>query len=220
MSPQVRHLIIFSDNAAGQNKNRVVFALLQELANSKCDVVTINFPIPGHSFLPINRDFAILEKKRRKVDRAIAPSTWTIFIKEAKIAQPFELVFVEKAFTDNLAPDHTTIVRVKDYKNALNPLFHPRANIADIRGLQFTRGLVVLACTEYDVGFVHDWNPYVAHVSPATLHEAKEGANHAYDENTFLAVPNNAKNDVNMLLDYVDLPQNVIFYDSIQLNYV
>jgi len=34
----------------------------------------------------------------------------------------------------------------------------------------------------------------------------------------FLNINPNARNDVNQLLDYVDLPQNVTFYESIQNN--
>jgi len=67
IQPGVRHVIIFADNSAGQNKNRFVLTLLHSLCYTHCETVTVYFPVPGHSFLPIDRDFAILEKKRKKL---------------------------------------------------------------------------------------------------------------------------------------------------------
>jgi len=59
-----RHLIVFADNLAGQNKNWFVLGLFQFLCNNIFETVMIHFPTPGHLFLPIDREFAILEQKK------------------------------------------------------------------------------------------------------------------------------------------------------------
>jgi len=63
IGPEVRHIIFFADNSPGQNKNRFVLSIMQNFCNTICETVTVHFPTPGHSFLPIDRDFAVLEKK-------------------------------------------------------------------------------------------------------------------------------------------------------------
>jgi len=66
-----QHLTLFMDNAGGQNKNRFMFAFCQYLAYTRFVTVKKIFPVPGHSFIPIDREFAVIEKKRCKLDRAI-----------------------------------------------------------------------------------------------------------------------------------------------------
>lgn len=62
-----RFLHLFCDNCFGQNKNRYVFLFLRNLVISgKFEKVYINFPVPGHSFMACDRDFATIEKCRRK----------------------------------------------------------------------------------------------------------------------------------------------------------
>jgi len=210
-----RHLVVFADNSAGQNKNRFVFCLFQHLCNTVFETVTIHFPTPGHSFLPIDREFAILEKKRRKIDRVISSSTWNTLIREAKIQDPFELVFVENAFTDNLQPDQTPIVRVKDFKAVLTPILSHRANLAHLKGIQLTNGLVAMAYENFETGFIEPWNPFLETTTVEMLNHAILNAPMKYNNETYLPVPPNARNDVNELLEYVDIPQNVTYYESI-----
>ncbi|CAG4953463.1 unnamed protein product [Parnassius apollo] len=57
-------LEIYCDNCYGQNKNKYVFAFLDNLcALGKFETASIYFPIPGHSMMPIDRDFALIERK-------------------------------------------------------------------------------------------------------------------------------------------------------------
>nr|CAH7751893.1 unnamed protein product [Callosobruchus chinensis] len=62
------HLIIFSDGCSGQNKNHVMvyfqYMLVHVLKLFK--KITHIFPMRGHSFLPNDQDFALIEKKKKQ----------------------------------------------------------------------------------------------------------------------------------------------------------
>lgn len=67
--PEHTHLDLFCDNCFSQNKNRYLFAFLDQLcAHNTFQKVTISYLIPGHSMMPIDRDFAMIERKRIKTD--------------------------------------------------------------------------------------------------------------------------------------------------------
>jgi hypothetical protein len=57
-----KKFIIFSDNAFSQNKNRFLWAYYFYLTTiGKLDVITIYYPIPGHSFMEFDSDFGRIE---------------------------------------------------------------------------------------------------------------------------------------------------------------
>lgn len=65
-----KHLHIFSDGCAGQNKNHTVIRLCAALVTlGRFQTINQYFPIRGHSFLPCDRDFAVLKQKIKKTDR-------------------------------------------------------------------------------------------------------------------------------------------------------
>ena len=64
--PEVIHVKLFMDNSVGTNKNRFVFAMLQSLALTRFETIEVVFPIVGHSYMPIDRSFAIIEKSKKK----------------------------------------------------------------------------------------------------------------------------------------------------------
>ncbi|KAF2906166.1 hypothetical protein ILUMI_00004 [Ignelater luminosus] len=60
-------LHIFTDNCGGQNKNAVVLHFFMSLVrNDTLSKIVYYLPEPGHSFLPCDRDFAQIEKKKRR----------------------------------------------------------------------------------------------------------------------------------------------------------
>jgi len=79
LRPNIKHIVIFMDNSAGQNKNRYFFSLCQNLVNTSCDSVKVYFPIPGHSFMPIARDFAVLEKNKKRSIELSSHQNWLQF---------------------------------------------------------------------------------------------------------------------------------------------
>ena len=66
LSSKIRKQHIFADNCFSQNKNRYLFSYLYAAAHLKLDEVYIHNPIPGHSRMPCDRDFAHIEKKTTK----------------------------------------------------------------------------------------------------------------------------------------------------------
>ena len=83
MSPHVRTLHLFSDNCGAQNKNfSMVCYLFTLIKSDKFSQIFHHFPIPGHSFLPCDRCFGLIEKERRRRDRIHVPSEWESLVKK------------------------------------------------------------------------------------------------------------------------------------------
>ena len=62
-------LIAWSDTCGGQNRNFIIASFwLRVLAKFDINSVIHRFPISGHSFLPNDRDFADVEKAKKKKD--------------------------------------------------------------------------------------------------------------------------------------------------------
>ena len=59
-----KKLRVFCDNCAGQNKNKfIVLMALQQVHQQKLTRVEFIYLVSGHSFLPCDRSFGIIEKK-------------------------------------------------------------------------------------------------------------------------------------------------------------
>lgn len=87
-----KHLVIWCDNCGGQNKNRILlFTLIFLVANGVFRTVEQKFLVSGHSFMPCDRDFALVEK-RKKVSKAFVPSDLHEIVKSARYAPPFNVV--------------------------------------------------------------------------------------------------------------------------------
>lgn len=90
-----RSLVIFSDGCPGQNKNYVMLHFLYSLVHvlKIVDSVEYVFPMRGHSYLPNDSDFALIEKKKRRLERAERPEDWDKIILNARTKPtPFHLV--------------------------------------------------------------------------------------------------------------------------------
>lgn len=89
---QKKHLLLWSDNCAGQNKNRMVIFVLVFLAlHEVFETIEYNFLISGHSFMACDRDFALIEKRKR-VMKAMVPNDLHDVITSAKYDPPFEVI--------------------------------------------------------------------------------------------------------------------------------
>lgn len=70
ISESVTHLHIFSDGCGGQNKNHCVIRMCMALIDlGRFKTVNQYFPIRGHSFMPCDRNFAVVKKNIKKNDR-------------------------------------------------------------------------------------------------------------------------------------------------------
>ncbi|XP_039283499.1 uncharacterized protein LOC111052342 isoform X2 [Nilaparvata lugens] len=73
-----KKLVIFTDNCGGQNKNWNIMSLWSHLVRSKrFESIEHYFLITGHTFLPSDRDFAIIEKYHTKhCQNVYNPEQW------------------------------------------------------------------------------------------------------------------------------------------------
>ena len=84
LSPETTELVLFSDNCASQNKNKTLIRYLFSLTYSnRFQKITHNFPERGHSFLPCDRDFGNIEKKKRLITRLHSPEEWHSLVKKS-----------------------------------------------------------------------------------------------------------------------------------------
>lgn len=82
----VKTLYLFSDNCSSQNKNYALVQYLYSIIQTKkygIETIIQRFPEPGHSFLPCDRCFGQIEKRRRKIGRVFVPQTYQNMVKES-----------------------------------------------------------------------------------------------------------------------------------------
>jgi len=122
MDQTVENVYIFSDNCSSQNKN---FALTQYLYR----IVTKNlygikniihrYPEPGHSFLPCDRAFGLIEKNRRKLERIYLPEEYKELVKGT--CKKFHIIDVKQDmilnYSEHLKPLFKKTVTNKDKAN-------------------------------------------------------------------------------------------------------
>ena len=65
----VKHLDLFSDGCRGQNHNHTMLRYLFTLVDqNRFQSIIFHLPIRGHSFLPCDRQFAVIERMKHKKD--------------------------------------------------------------------------------------------------------------------------------------------------------
>lgn len=116
--PEQRILHLFCDNCFSQNKNRFLFVFLDQLcANNIFETIEVFYPLPGHSMMPVDRDFAVIEKQRLKYDKVDNPEFYVNLIKNCKKTNPFDVVFVQHSLRSNgCLNEGDRIIKVKHYK--------------------------------------------------------------------------------------------------------
>lgn len=108
---QERKLILWSDRCVGQNNNKNILSLYMYLIRlGYFSEVHQKFMITGHSFLPCDRDFALIER-RKKVRYAMVPKDWKKIISEAKLGKPFLITEMEQVNFKDLEVIQKTIMK-------------------------------------------------------------------------------------------------------------
>lgn len=97
---------MFSDSCPGQNRNHTLVRFLMSLTIiQRFRVVNVYFPVRGHSFLPCDRDFGVIKRVIRRLDRIYSPEEYNNIIRTAKKKQPlFEVKPIESE-------------QIRDFKN-------------------------------------------------------------------------------------------------------
>ncbi|CAH2002700.1 unnamed protein product [Acanthoscelides obtectus] len=94
----VDHLVVFTDNCPGQNKNWQLMAFWLQLVKEKWfKTITHHFLVTGHTHLPSDRDFALIEKRHRKyAPEVYSPEGWHKIIKDANNKNPFKVTVMQQ----------------------------------------------------------------------------------------------------------------------------
>ncbi|CAG9792679.1 unnamed protein product [Diatraea saccharalis] len=80
----IRNIRLVADGCGGQNKNCIVLGACSKwlLENQNISSIELVFPVTGHSYMPADRQFGIIEKKIRKMDTIVHPDEITDVISE------------------------------------------------------------------------------------------------------------------------------------------
>lgn len=96
--PTTKKLIVFTDNCGGQNKNWGILCLWQQLVKEGIfECIEHRFLTVGHTHLPSDRDFALIEKyKRNRVRQVYVPEDWYEAVKNSKRTNPFHVTVLNQ----------------------------------------------------------------------------------------------------------------------------
>lgn len=95
----VKQLHIFSDGTGGQNKNHTLVRLFLALVErGRFDIVKHYFPIRRYSYLPCDRDFSVVKRKIKKVDRIYTMKEYAeLLLHSTNITDKFLVKMVDTA---------------------------------------------------------------------------------------------------------------------------
>ena len=134
-------LEVFADNTFGQNKNRYVWGYFQHIAlKGVFEEVVLFYPLPGHSIMPIDRDFGAVERRRKRYQCVHLPDTYVEIISTARQTNPFEICFVNHPLRSTLTClQGDRIVFAKDFNTALGENLRVNVPVMKARSVKFTR---------------------------------------------------------------------------------
>ncbi|KAJ8955064.1 hypothetical protein NQ314_006944 [Rhamnusium bicolor] len=96
-----RNIVVWSDNCTAQNKNRmIVFIYMFLVIFAHFDTIEHRYLVNGHSFLQCNRDFALIEKRKRKCAPMLPEDSHHVILSSTHTGR-FEIVnMCQKNFSD------------------------------------------------------------------------------------------------------------------------
>lgn len=172
LDPDVKILYLFSDNCCAQNKNHTLVRFLVTLCyTGRFDTIVHRFPEPGHSFLPCDRFFGIIEKKKRRIDRIYLPQEYMEIVKSS--SRKFHVIPVTQSMVFNYT-DHLKICFNPSPKSETKEKF----TISSYRVFKYnknTGGVACSAAASSDAALTHfvllknSANPTLTNVTKAYL---------------------------------------------------
>lgn len=95
-NPSVKKLTCYSDSCFGQNKNTQMICFWEWLIwCQRFTRIDHKFLVRGHTYLPCDRDFALIEKRKPSA-MVHLPGDWEKVIKEARPSKPFDIQRMSK----------------------------------------------------------------------------------------------------------------------------
>lgn len=132
-----KHVIMYSDSCTGQNRNiKTTLSLLKLVQDPDTSIATIDhkFLVSGHSYLPNDGEFGIIESASRRHGQIYRPDQWVDIIKTAKRKEPYFVV--TKMKNDEFL---STAVLEKSITNRKKTTCSYDFNWLNIRWLRFER---------------------------------------------------------------------------------
>ena len=113
-----RKLVLFSDNCCGQNKNlNLCLLFLRFIHSGRFDYIKHFFLVPGHSYMPCDRDFGRLQQFVHGHEVFTTPH-YVEFMKEARVEMStFNVVEMEKDSFFDLQPLQAMCTRTQVLKS-------------------------------------------------------------------------------------------------------
>ena len=97
-----KHVIAYSDACTGQNRNiniALIWLKIVQSSDNNVETVDHKFMVSGHSFLPNDRDFGLIETKIKKSNYLYIPEHYYNLIEVCKKKNPFlEVQMAQKNF--------------------------------------------------------------------------------------------------------------------------
>lgn len=97
-APTASHIIAYSDCCSGQNRNiklATTFLKLVSTPGSSHKKIDHKFLTSGHTFLPNDADFGVIESSAKKIECIYSHEDWYNIIKKAKKKKPFTVRIME-----------------------------------------------------------------------------------------------------------------------------
>ena len=119
--------IWWCDNCPGQNKNNCLIWFFQELIQRKVySRVDFKFLVPGHTYGPTDRNFALIEKYAGRLEHVYVPEQWYKHVHDAVTSPGSKIQVVEMKQSD-----------FRDYQNHLGKTYTERNEDMDKQRLNF-----------------------------------------------------------------------------------
>lgn len=148
LSSGVKKMYIFTDNCSSQNKNKALFQYLYTIVKSSLfglENILHRYPEPGHSFLPCDRCFGLIEKNKRKIERVFVPDEYQEMVK--KTSKKFCVIAVTQDIMFNFF-DYTKPL----FKKTLCSVQKTKFTIMAYRYMKYTKEGLFCSISENGIG--------------------------------------------------------------------
>ena len=137
-----KKLRIFADNCAAQNKNKtIVLMALQKVHQKMLDRVEFIYLVSGHSFLPCDRVFGVIEKRLKQYSEITSPVGYVSVVEESGASGHDPQAIKKMEIDDFLA------------FSALDKYCHWKTPAATFKG-SFQKARQIIVTKDYPCGYI------------------------------------------------------------------
>jgi hypothetical protein len=132
-------LVIFADNCPSQCKNKIICALAMHLVHcGRVKQVEWKYLLSGHSFLPCDQAFGLIEKQIKYVDLVWSLDDYVTCMENASVVKPFII----------------TVMTREDFFNFLAIINDKRVVVKNPKGRLFSKASQIVISNTYPEGYI------------------------------------------------------------------